>query len=61
MTLNPLLVVYAPILGYASLFIALLAITGKELPHPRLHASWIWALLTITMVFWVARNTPWWP
>ncbi len=59
--MNPLLVDYAPFLGYASLFIGVLAVTGKEMRQPRLHASWIWALLAITVVFWVVRNTPWWP
>ena len=58
--LNPLLLVFAPILGYALLSTVVLAVRGRPLPRPRLHSRWIWALLAVVVLFWVVRNTPWW-
>ena len=58
--LNPLLLVFAPILGYALLSTVTLAARGRPLPRPRISARWIWALLAMIMLFWVVRNTPWW-
>ena len=55
--LSPLLLVYAPILGYALLSTVALAVRGQPLPQPRLAAGWIWFLLVITVAFWVLRNT----
>jgi hypothetical protein len=58
--LSPLLVIVAPILGYAAISTCLLVLRGRPLPQPRIHGTWIWALLAILIGFGVLRNTPWW-
>lgn len=61
LALNPLLAVYAPLLGYALLSTLSLALRGRPLRRPLVTATWIWVLLAVIVVFWIVRNLPWWP
>lgn len=59
--LNPLMVLSLPFLAYYFLMHDLVGQMGRR----RLPGCWrarlIWALLGVVVVFWFARNMPWYP
>ena len=61
LALNPLLPLYLAALGWVFLAQLRLALGRPPLAGPRLASGWIWALLALVLVFWVARNLPGWP
>lgn len=58
--LSPMLVVVSPILGYAAVSTVAMVFRGRPLPQLKPSRGWMWILLTVTMGFWVLRNTSWW-
>lgn len=59
--LNPLMVVALPVLVYCVVKQAVWELAGCRLPGVFLRASWIWTLLVLILVYWVARNIPYPP
>jgi hypothetical protein len=58
---NPLMVVALPFLLYALVRYTNAAWRGRPPKRHQLNAKYIWALLVVTMSFWVFRNTPYYP
>jgi hypothetical protein len=59
--LNPLLVLSLPFLAYAAVSRVLTALRGWGLPRVFTGAVWGWLVLCAVVVFWVARNIPYYP
>lgn len=57
-TLNPLLVLVAPVMAYVYVRWVVAAFTGRLLPLPRPTARWNSAAMAVLLVFGVARNLP---
>jgi hypothetical protein len=57
-TLNPLLVLVAPVMAYVYVRWVVSAFTGRELPLPRPTQRWSAAAMVVLIVFGVARNLP---
>ncbi|MCP4710493.1 MAG: DUF2752 domain-containing protein [Planctomycetes bacterium] len=60
-SLNPLMVLCLPFLTYALLSRVLFLWTNRYLPNVFLPTRWIWALLTVIILFWILRNIPIYP
>jgi hypothetical protein len=58
---NPLMVLSLPFLGYAFLSHTLFVFRGKRLPRIINHPRWIWLILVIIIIYWIARNVPVYP
>lgn len=56
LALNPLLVVYLPVVGWLLADRLAVALGGRRLPGWRPAPAWIWGLLAVILVFWVGRN-----
>jgi len=59
--LNPFLILASPFLLYALLSYTNTVLRGKPIRRNSLPAEYIWALFVIVLVFWVFRNTPFYP
>jgi len=59
--LNPLMFLALPSEVYALASWLLRQLTGWSLPRVRVRPAAIWALLAAILVFWVFRNTPFYP
>jgi hypothetical protein len=62
-SLNPLLFVVVPVLGWVGLTEWVRVAMGRRLPQPFQHRAWVWGLVGATVVFAVVRNLrfgPWW-
>ena len=59
--LNPLLVLSLPFVGYFFVSRATLALRGRSLKALFVPPAFIWALLALVMLYWVARNVPAYP
>ncbi len=59
--LNPLLVLSLPFVGYFFVSRATLALRGRSLKALFVPPAFIWALLAVVMLYWVARNVPAYP
>lgn len=59
--LNPLLLLYAPLLLRALASNTAHVFRGQPFKPLRLAPTWIWLLLGVTLAFWVIRNTSLWP
>ena len=59
--LNPLMVVSLPFVGYSGLSSGIEAAAGRSLPHPFVPPRYIWLLLAAIVLFWILRNTPFFP
>jgi hypothetical protein len=59
--LNPLAIVSLPFLGYSFFSYALSGIRGKSFPTLFVPAIFIWLYLGIVLLFWVIRNTSFYP
>jgi len=58
---NALILIWAVILGYVFVSLAVLAIRGRGLPMWPTSPRFLWWFLVILLVFGVARNIPVWP
>ncbi|MCF7955703.1 MAG: DUF2752 domain-containing protein [Phycisphaerae bacterium] len=61
MGLNSLMVLSLPYLGYAYFSLWSKAIRNRPLPGRFIPAKWIWALLSVVIIFAIARNIPAYP
>ncbi|MGH9971879.1 MAG: DUF2752 domain-containing protein [Pyrinomonadaceae bacterium] len=59
--LNPLMILTLPFLLYALLGYTNSILRGRPIKKNTLPAKYIWGLLVIVLVFWVFRNTPFYP
>ena len=59
--LNPLMVLFTPLLGWVIVSQSSVALRGRPLPALFVPAFWIWVLFAVIMVYWVARNVPVYP
>jgi len=59
--LNPLMVLALPFEVYALASGLLRQLTGRSLPRFHAPPACIWALLAAVLLFWVFRNTPFYP
>ena len=59
--LNPLMVLSLPFLSYGLISRILFLGTNRRLPSVFIPARWIWALLTVIILFWILRNIPHYP
>ena len=59
--LNPLMVLSLPFLSYGLISRILFLGTNRRLPSVFIPARWIWALLTVIILFWIFRNIPIYP
>lgn len=59
--LNPLAMILAPFLMYAFIRQLTGTLLTKPLPQPFIRPLWIWILLGIIILYWIARNIPLWP
>ena len=57
-SLNPLLILFLPYLGYIWLSQAFIAWTGKAWSFP-VSPRWGWAAFTVIVAFGILRNLPW--
>jgi hypothetical protein len=55
---NPLMVLCLPAVLYGLASWVSQRLNGRPLPIPRVRASWIWGLLAVILLYWVARNIP---
>lgn len=58
---NILLVVIVPAVVYAVLSLISFAVRGEFLPFPKFTRTSIWVLASVTMIFVVVRNLPFYP
>lgn len=61
LSLNPLMVLLLPFLGYAFISRMLLALRGKPLPRIFIPAFWLWLLFAVIIAYWILRNIPFFP
>ena len=54
--MNPLLLVTLPFLVASWIAWTRRSVTGR--PRTLAHPAWIWSVLVVVLVFWVARNIP---
>ncbi len=59
--LNPLTILFVPVLLYFFTSSALVASGRDPLPRLRLNTAWIWALCVVFLAFGVLRNIPVYP
>jgi hypothetical protein len=59
--LNPLMVMFTPLLGWVIVSQFCVVIRGRPLPGLFTPARWIWILFTVIMTFWILRNIPVFP
>ena len=59
--LNPLLVLSLPFVGYFFVSRASLTLRGRSLKVFFIRPAFIWALLAVIILYWVARNVPAYP
>lgn len=59
--LNPLLVLALPFIIYGFLGFTRSAITGQPQRRVFIPPFYLWALLVLLLLFWIFRNTPWYP
>jgi hypothetical protein len=59
--LNPLMVLFLPVLGYGVLSDMAFVARGRGLPRVAVRPVWCWVLLGVMLVFWIARNLPVYP
>ena len=59
--LNPLMVSFLPLIAYGSLSGLVRVVSGRNVPGVFLPALWIWILLGVIILFWIARNIPVYP
>jgi hypothetical protein len=58
LSLNPLMVISLPFIGYGLLSYAVLAARGRALPGVFLSRGWIMVLFWIIIAYWILRNIP---
>ncbi|HPU13199.1 MAG TPA: DUF2752 domain-containing protein [Aeromicrobium sp.] len=57
---NPLAFVLLPVVAISWVAWGL-RLLGYNAWHPtRVHPGWIWGLLTVVLIYWIARNVPGW-
>jgi len=56
--LNPLTVLSVPLMAWFAISQLSVVVRGRALSGPTIPASWIWALFTVIMLFWILRNVP---
>lgn len=61
LSLNPLMVLSLPFLGYSLIYYSMPIVRGRLLPSVFLPPLWIWLLLGIILAFWVLRNITFYP
>jgi hypothetical protein len=61
LSLNPLMVLMLPFLGYAFTSRIFLLIRGKALPRIFIPAFWLWFLFAVIIAYWILRNIPFFP
>ena len=61
LSLNPLIVVFIPILGYVLLSRGVKAGTGHQLPVIDIPAWGVWTLFGVIVLYWILRNVPLYP
>ena len=61
LSLNPLMVLMLPFLGYAFTSRIFLLIRGKALPRIFIPAFWLWLLFAGIIGYWILRNIPFFP
>lgn len=59
--LNPLTVLLLPPIAYSFLSGMVRVVSGRAAPRVLLPAAWIWTLLGVIVLFWIARNIPLYP
>jgi len=59
--LNPLMILTLPFLVYGLLGFTRSAITGQPQRRVFIPSFYLWSWLVVLIVFWVFRNTPWYP
>ena len=59
--LNPLMVSFLPLIAYGFLSGVVRVVSGRNVPRVFLPAVWIWILLGVIILFWIARNIPVYP
>ncbi len=59
--LNPLMVCWLPPIAYWSVSGLVRMVSGRKLPAVFVPAAWIWGLLGVIILFWIARNIPAYP
>ena len=59
--LNPLMVSFLPLIAYGFLSALVRALSGRNVPGVFVPAVWIWTLLGVIILFWIARNIPVYP
>jgi hypothetical protein len=59
--LNPLMVASLPLIAYSFLSGLVRVVSGWKVPVSFLPAVWIWILLGVIILFWIARNIPLYP
>ena len=59
--LNPLMVLFTPLLCWVVVSLCCVVVRGRPLPTLFVPALWIWVLLAVITVYWVARNIPVYP
>ena len=59
--LNPLMVLSLPFLFYALVSHTNSVMLGKPIRKNKLPARYIYGLFAIILLFWIFRNTPWYP
>ena len=59
--LNPLMVCSLPPIAYWSVSGLVRMVSGRKLPGVFVPAAWIWGLLGVIILFWIARNIPAYP
>ena len=59
--LNPLMVLTLPFIVYGFLGYTRSALTGRPQRRIFIPPPYLWAWLAVMMVFWIFRNTPWYP
>ena len=59
--LNPLMVSFLPLIAYGFLSGLVRVVSGRNVPGVFLPALWIWIILGVIILFWIARNIPVYP
>ena len=59
--LNPLMVLMLPFILYGFLGLTKSALTGRPQRRVFIPTVYLWAWLVLLILFWIFRNTPWYP
>ena len=60
-SLNALMMICLPPVGYACLCGLVRAVGGRNMPGVFLRPAWIWTLLGVIVLYWILRNIPLYP